>query len=34
MHLPEIVVGCSDPTAARGSAVAQRIKGTPGITGL
>ena len=26
-------VGTSDPTVARGSAVAQRIKGTPGITG-
>ena len=25
--------GLSDPTAACGSAVAQRIKGTPGITG-
>ena len=25
--------GLSDPTAANGSAVAQRIKGTPGITG-
>ena len=25
--------GTSDPAAARGSAVAQRIKGTPGITG-
>ena len=25
--------GVSDPTAANGSAVAQRIKGTPGITG-
>ena len=25
--------GVSDPTAASGSAVAQRIKGTPGITG-
>ena len=25
--------GLSDPTAASGSAVAQRIKGTPGITG-
>src|ERR671934_1835441 len=27
-------VGHSDPTAKSGSAVAQRIKGTPGITGL
>ena len=27
-------VGLSDPAVARGSAVAQRIKGTPGITGL
>ena len=27
-------VGLNDPTVARGSAVAQRIKGTPGITGL
>jgi len=27
-------VGLSDPTVASGSAVAQRIKGTPGITGL
>ena len=26
--------GLSDPAVARGSAVAQRIKGTPGITGL
>ena len=26
-------VGTSDPTVACGSAVAQRIKGTPGITG-
>src|SRR6266705_312282 len=26
--------GPSDPTAPRGRAVAQRIKGTPGITGL
>jgi hypothetical protein len=26
--------GLSDPTVARGSAEAQRIKGTPGITGL
>jgi hypothetical protein len=26
-------VGLSDPTVASGSAVAQRIKGTPGITG-
>ena len=25
--------GVSDPTASNGSAVAQRIKGTPGITG-
>ena len=25
--------GVSDPTVASGSAVAQRIKGTPGITG-
>ncbi len=25
--------GLSDPTVANGSAVAQRIKGTPGITG-
>ena len=25
--------GLSDPTAASGSAVAHRIKGTPGITG-
>ena len=25
--------GVSDPAAASGSAVAQRIKGTPGITG-
>ena len=25
--------GLSDPTVASGSAVAQRIKGTPGITG-
>ena len=27
-------VGHSDPAVAYGSAVAQRIKGTPGITGL
>src|SRR3989337_3469031 len=27
-------VGCSDPVAARGRAIAQRIKGTLGITGL
>ena len=27
-------VGYSDPAVASGSAVAQRIKGTPGITGL
>src|SRR5271169_6887046 len=27
-------VGLSDPAVASGSAVAQRIKGTPGITGL
>ena len=27
-------VGFSDPTVLRGKAVAQRIKGTPGITGL
>ena len=27
-------VGLSDPAVAHGSAVAQRIKGTPGITGL
>ena len=27
-------VGTSDPAVACGSAVAQRIKGTPGITGL
>ena len=27
-------VGHSDPAVACGSAVAQRIKGTPGITGL
>ena len=26
-------VGYSDPAVASGSAVAQRIKGTPGITG-
>ncbi len=26
--------GLSDPAVVRGSAVAQRIKGTPGITGL
>ena len=26
--------GPSDPVVARGSAIAQRIKGTPGITGL
>jgi hypothetical protein len=26
-------VGLSDPAVACGSAVAQRIKGTPGITG-
>ncbi len=26
-------VGLSDPAVASGSAVAQRIKGTPGITG-
>ncbi len=26
-------VGLSDPAVANGSAVAQRIKGTPGITG-
>jgi len=26
--------GLSDPAVTRGSAVAQRIKGTPGITGL
>ena len=26
--------GLSDPVVARGSAIAQRIKGTPGITGL
>jgi hypothetical protein len=26
-------VGTSDPAPARGSGVAQRIKGTPGITG-
>ena len=25
--------GLSDPVVARGSAIAQRIKGTPGITG-
>ena len=29
----ETKVGTSDPTVACGSAVAQRIKGTPGITG-
>ena len=27
-------VGLSDPVVAHGSAIAQRIKGTPGITGL
>ena len=27
-------VGLNDPAVAYGSAVAQRIKGTPGITGL
>ena len=27
-------VGISDPAPASGSGVAQRIKGTPGITGL
>ncbi len=27
-------VGLSDPTVLSGKAVAQRIKGTPGITGL
>jgi hypothetical protein len=27
-------VGVSDPAVTSGSAVAQRIKGTPGITGL
>ena len=27
-------VGSNDPVVARGSAIAQRIKGTPGITGL
>ena len=27
-------VGLSDPAVPRGRAVAQRIKGTPGITGL
>ena len=27
-------VGLSDPAVTCGSAVAQRIKGTPGITGL
>ena len=27
-------VGLSDPAVLRGRAVAQRIKGTPGITGL
>ena len=27
-------VGFSDPVVAYGSAIAQRIKGTPGITGL
>src|SRR6202022_4989551 len=27
-------VGCSDPVAPRGRAIAQRIKGTLGITGL
>ena len=26
--------GLNDPMVARGSAIAQRIKGTPGITGL
>jgi hypothetical protein len=26
-------VGLSDPVAMSGSAIAQRIKGTPGITG-
>ena len=30
----ETKVGHSDPAVACGSAVAQRIKGTPGITGL
>jgi len=30
----ETKVGHSDPAATCGSAVAQRIKGTPGITGL
>ena len=27
-------LGLNDPVVARGSAIAQRIKGTPGITGL
>ncbi len=27
-------VGLSDPVVLRGRAIAQRIKGTPGITGL
>ena len=26
-------VGLSDPVVVRGNAIAQRIKGTPGITG-
>ena len=30
----ETKVGPSDPVVACGSAIAQRIKGTPGITGL
>ena len=30
----ETKVGSSDPAAQSGMAVAQRIKGTPGITGL
>ncbi len=29
----EMKVGHSDPTILRGKIVAQRIKGTPGITG-
>ena len=30
----DVKAGLSDPAVACGSAVAQRIKGTPGITGL
>jgi hypothetical protein len=30
----EAKAGLSDPVVVRGNAIAQRIKGTPGITGL